>query len=96
MARGEWTRGRTCDVVDVRVDDDVEALCSIVLGNICGGELLRHGDGDVMVMVGRYEAIWRKGLLVRYIAGMKRWQSIYKKRARLTPTAALPQVRRRR
>jgi hypothetical protein len=40
---GVWG-GRTCNVVDIRVYNDVEALLAIVLGNFCGGELLRHVD----------------------------------------------------
>lgn len=37
--------GLTSDVVDVGVYDDVEALLGVVvLGNICGGELLRHDE----------------------------------------------------
>lgn len=41
-------RGRdehTCDIVDSVVDDEIHALLTTVVGsNICGGELLRHGD----------------------------------------------------
>lgn len=61
--RGGRMWGRlTSDVVDVGVYDDVEALLGVVvLGNFCGGELLRHVELCIVYIRREFKRCGREG-----------------------------------